>query len=159
MLPEPPENDASSESEQALLLTFLRDRSHPCPVCGYDLRNLDNARCPECGRELRLTVTELRPVHAPFVAGLIALAAPVGASATGIAGVLYYRLAYGPLWEFLKRPLLINTIVLAVSVPALALWLRSARRLRRRTLATQWRFAAAAWAATLLGLVICLVIG
>src|SRR3712207_4625489 len=104
MPPEQLDSGAVSEaSERELLQTFLHGRSHPCPVCGYDLRDLRTDRCPECGRGLRLTVAERGPVHAPFVAGVIALAAPAGASATGVVGVFYYRIAYAMEWDSLSR--------------------------------------------------------
>jgi len=139
MPPKKLDSDAVSEAaEMELLQTFLHGRSHPCPVCGYDLRDLRIDRCPECGRSLRLTVAERAPVHAPFVAGLIAFAAPAGASATGVVGVLYYRIVHASGWDYLIRPLLLNTVVLALAVPALALWLRYARRLRRHSVAIQW---------------------
>lgn len=41
---------------QALLVAFLRDRAYPCPRCGYDLRNITSAVCPECAEPLILKV-------------------------------------------------------------------------------------------------------
>lgn len=38
------------------LLGFLRDHDAPCPVCGYNLRNLTVPTCPECQHALELTV-------------------------------------------------------------------------------------------------------
>lgn len=98
-------------------------------------------------------------MHAPFIAGVIALAAPVGASATGIAGACYYGIvqAYG--WDLVAGGLAINGVVLAPSAPALALWVRNARALRRQPLAHQWAYASAAWAATLIGCGVCLTLG
>ncbi len=46
----------SPSDETELLLRFLRERNHPCPKCGYDLRNLTRPVCPECGEELALSV-------------------------------------------------------------------------------------------------------
>ncbi len=40
----------------ALLLEFVRGRDVPCPACGYNLRDLTAARCPECRREIALQV-------------------------------------------------------------------------------------------------------
>ncbi len=31
------------------LRSFVRDRRGMCPSCGYDLRHVDHAVCPECG--------------------------------------------------------------------------------------------------------------
>ncbi len=44
----------------ALLLEFVRGRDVLCPACGYNLRNLTAARCPECNRELALQVGYLQ---------------------------------------------------------------------------------------------------
>lgn len=30
---------------------YLATRDIPCPHCGYIMRGLESARCPECGRE------------------------------------------------------------------------------------------------------------
>lgn len=32
------------------LLEYLAERDVPCPGCGYNLRNLTGALCPECGK-------------------------------------------------------------------------------------------------------------
>lgn len=45
------ENDADE-----LLLSFVRNRDHPCPRCGYNLRNLTRPVCPECKEPLLLKV-------------------------------------------------------------------------------------------------------
>jgi hypothetical protein len=42
--------------EEGLLLDFLRDRDVPCPLCGYNLRDLSACTCPECRETLALTV-------------------------------------------------------------------------------------------------------
>jgi len=42
--------------ETRMLLEFVRHRDVPCPLCGYNLRNLTTPRCPECQNALRLSV-------------------------------------------------------------------------------------------------------
>ena len=42
--------------EVAHLLAFLRGRDAVCPLCGYNLRDLTEPRCPECRQDLALTV-------------------------------------------------------------------------------------------------------
>lgn len=39
-----------------LLVRFLERHEVSCPACGYDLRGVRDARCPECAAELALTV-------------------------------------------------------------------------------------------------------
>ena len=148
----------SISRETELLESFLAGRSHPCPVCGYDLRDLRSDRCPECGRVLRLTVTQERPQRAAFVIGLMAFAAPLGASLCAISGVFYHKLTGRADWDFLRRPLVMNCIVLVLAAAALWLWLRFARRLRRQSTGRQWTCAAGACAVTLVGHVIFLLL-
>lgn len=40
--------------ESSRLLAFARASIPHCPACGYDRRNLDSLRCPECGNEINL---------------------------------------------------------------------------------------------------------
>jgi hypothetical protein len=40
--------------EPSRLLAFARETIAHCPACGYDRRNLDSLRCPECGHEITL---------------------------------------------------------------------------------------------------------
>ncbi len=47
---------ALSEADHARLLAFLHGRDAPCPLCGYNLRDMAEPRCPECGQALELTV-------------------------------------------------------------------------------------------------------
>ena len=42
--------------DDTLLLEFLRARDAPCPLCGYNLRDLPAPRCPECREPLSLAV-------------------------------------------------------------------------------------------------------
>ena len=49
-------------SEAELLHSWLSSRDVPCPVCGYSLRSIESATCPECGAQLDIRVgsTDLR---------------------------------------------------------------------------------------------------
>lgn len=40
----------------AEVIAFLAGRSAPCPRCGYDLRDIKTAKCPECGEPLVLKI-------------------------------------------------------------------------------------------------------
>src|SRR5947208_13149861 len=55
---ESPEASAtdSSPAEERMLLEYVADRDVACPSCMYNLRGLTTPRCPECGRELKLSV-------------------------------------------------------------------------------------------------------
>lgn len=40
----------------AAIQMFLADRDAPCPGCGYNLRGIEQATCPECGRAIELAL-------------------------------------------------------------------------------------------------------
>lgn len=56
---------------ETLLLEFVRNRDTPCPKCGYNLRNLSTAICPECHEPLTLSVGVARPRFGWFVAAIM----------------------------------------------------------------------------------------
>lgn len=72
--------DAAERDE--LIAVFLAGRDVPCPRCGYNLRGLERARCPECERPLTLRVEPAEPPRGVFVAGLTGL---VGGAAFSVA--------------------------------------------------------------------------
>ena len=56
-------NDQDGAPDDAeLVRAFLKGRDVVCPLCGYNLRDLTETRCPECRKELTLAVSlrELR---------------------------------------------------------------------------------------------------
>ena len=59
----PPSSDGA-----ATLLEYVRERDVPCPLCGYNLRNLTRPQCPECREDLKLTVGLLKPRFGWFLA-------------------------------------------------------------------------------------------
>ncbi len=95
------EEPASDETE--LLLRFLADRDHTCPRCDYNVRNLTQPVCPECGEELKLTVGRRKINDALFILTL----APCifsGISATFLSCVIAFQIRRGgppPLWSWL----------------------------------------------------------
>src|SRR3954469_21126167 len=60
------------------LVGFVRERDVACPLCRYNLRGLTSARCPECGRELRLSVGLLEPRQGAWLLAQIAVTAAAG---------------------------------------------------------------------------------
>lgn len=46
----------ADHSTQTEVVEFLKGRSAPCPRCAYDLRDIQNATCPECGEPLVLKI-------------------------------------------------------------------------------------------------------
>ncbi len=65
-------------SEAELLHVWLSSRDVPCPICGYSLRSIESATCPECGARLDVRVgsTDLR--IGLWLVGVIALTLAFG---------------------------------------------------------------------------------
>ena len=147
-LPEAIENDAE------LLRRFLTARDVPCPRCQYNLRDLTGDRCPECGDMLVLRINIAEPRLAAAITGLMGLSAG--------AGLNLLLLLY---WLFLKLlrdtggnppdPFLTCMFGgLLVEGTALALWIGNWKSIQKLTSPAQWGWAFAAWALTLVDLVI-----
>lgn len=84
-----------SWDDRGWLLGFVKDRHVPCPRCGYDLRNLESPRCPECGEPLCLRVG----LSTPRFGWLLIAVAPglfSGVCATLLAFPLYRFRNAGP---------------------------------------------------------------
>jgi hypothetical protein len=144
------ERDAAPE----FLTGFLAGRDAPCPACGYNLRDLQGTRCPECGEMLVLRVGLVEPKQAAPIAGLIGLAA--GAGLNGLL-LLYIaiQLALNRVpYSEVQRFLLISLVGLFVQCAVIALWLRKWRVIRRSPSARRWALAAGCWALTLTNLLV-----
>jgi hypothetical protein len=125
------------------VIEFVRERDRPCPLCGYNLRNLTTARCPECGHRLRLLV---QPEHVHFGPWVTAIAALTGSAAIGL---LFVWLA---LLRGIQRLLsdlrgtegkvVLFWCILAIPLAAIVLALR--RRFVRMSRAMQWSLSAPA---------------
>ncbi len=74
-------------SEAELLHAWLSSRDVPCPVCGYSLRSIESATCPECGAQLDVRVgsTDLR--IGLWLVGVISLTLALGF--VGLFTILY----------------------------------------------------------------------
>ena len=58
----------AKDGDLARLTDFLRDRDAPCPLCGYNLRDLTGDVCPECDHKLELTIGAARVRFGWFLA-------------------------------------------------------------------------------------------
>jgi hypothetical protein len=67
-----------SDEDQSMLVQYLRNRDADCPVCGYNLRDLATARCPECGKQLELSVSSPEPYLRGWLAAAIIACANAG---------------------------------------------------------------------------------
>jgi hypothetical protein len=140
-------------SEPDLLPVFLAERDVACPSCGYNLRGLREARCPECGEAIALRVGLVEPRQAAGIAGLIGLAAGAGMNGLllgyAVIRVVFFRDIFG-----VDAFLWLNLGGLIVEGGALMAWLRRWRNIRRLTPRTKIMLVAGCWALTLLNLLL-----
>ena len=141
-IPLPP-GPPAPEDPAAMLLEYLAGHDVPCPLCGYNLRGLAAPRCPECGREVRFTVT----LAEPYLRAWVGLAV----ATLGSAGVgLFFLLMFLPRGGFRGNPgyeaitmALLAWFWACMPLSGLVLWLR--RPFVRLDKAAQRVLAAAAW--------------
>jgi hypothetical protein len=131
--------DGASDAEA--LVAFLRERDVACPLCRYNLRGLASARCPECGRELRLSVGLLEPRQGAWLMAQISVAAGAGIGLLAIGSIMMHG------WpQVAQRQALFNlafTWYLG-SIPLAAAAFALRRRYLQLAPARQWLIAAAA---------------
>jgi hypothetical protein len=113
----------TEESARLWLIEYLRDRDVPCPLCGYNLRQLDSPRCPECGRDIRLSVN----LAEPYLRGWITAVAALCASA-GVGIVMLIVVCQEGLPPANRHPLLCTAIYAFMASIPLAVTLVRARR-------------------------------
>jgi hypothetical protein len=53
---EPTTEPTAADTRTETIRQFLADRDVACPGCGYNLRGIEQATCPECGRGIELTI-------------------------------------------------------------------------------------------------------
>ena len=130
------------DADAAALLEFLRDRDAFCPVCRYNLRGLTVPRCPECGRELRLSVGATEPFLRAWIMVAVATCAAAG------VGVLFAFLLTTAGWpagssvsEQIMRALVLFFIA---TIPAALGVLATRRRFLKLPKAVQWKIAVSA---------------
>jgi len=146
--------DHQPDAPPEFLTTFLAGRDAACPACGYNLRDLQGTRCPECGDMLVLRVGLVEPKQAAPIAGLIGLAAGAGLNGLlllylGIQATLIRVNFYG-----VERFLVLNSIGFIVQGAAMGLWLRKWRSIRRLPGKSRWILVAGCWALTLANVVV-----
>jgi hypothetical protein len=143
---------AEPDADRAMLQQFLADRDVPCPQCGYNLRTLSGAICPECGEQLALGVHLVEPKQAAPIAGLIGLSAGFGLN--GLL-LIYAMIRFRDLGRgFMNSFIIINAVGFVVLGCCLLLWLKSWRWIRRREAPMRWSLAAVCWALSLIDLIV-----
>jgi hypothetical protein len=110
-----------------LLQSLLSENDLPCPLCGYNLRNLKSDRCPECGEGLTLQIGLLEPRLGAYIALLAACCVGLGGSA--LFSMVGLAAAPASWWRtFSAIVLLVQLILTAAALPII---LRKRTRFRR----------------------------
>jgi len=129
----------------AEVIAFLRDRSVPCPRCGYDLRDIPTAKCPECGEPLVLKIGSPR---ARF--GWLVLAMAPGCF-SGVAALFVMVPVFVTFWQRLPPgrgapwPVMVADAFGFLSAASVALMYRHRHRFMSWTARRQRVFAGTVW--------------
>src|SRR5687768_612143 len=143
--------EAAAPSDEAALLAYVRDRDVACPLCTYNLRGLTTCRCPECGRELQLSVGLVEPRMGAWVTCLVAVTAAAGLGSMAILSVVNHGIDVLFFGEDAGQTVAIIYFLLSVPlVPALIALRRGYRRLSQTI---QWTLAGVGIACTALAFV------
>lgn len=123
------------------LLAYLREHDLPCPHCSYNLRNVSQLQCPECGKVIAIAhVVRRDPPVWPFIITVAAVASCLfeslgyWASVVNGGGVPSYGSMMGsPPWKwasrvfwYLQAPLLVVLLVGRRRFGLLPVWLQAA---------------------------------
>lgn len=133
-----------------LLQQYLAEQDVPCPACGYNLRGLTSAACPECNSDLLLRVGLVEPRLGAYVTGLVGWSMGAGFNLLLIVYlivVLIIEWDWGPpLHPFLTH----HVVAGAAQLAGLAAWIFFlGRRIRRPGFRARWPLAASGWVVSL----------
>jgi hypothetical protein len=139
----------TQDDDRRALLEWLAKHDDPCPICAYALRGVPEAKCPECGAQLRLSVASPNAST-----GAWALAVVSFSLALGFDGVVLFMGGVAALIDLITNGISWSgdaPQILLFASPLIVLALASATGLwwfftRRRTWALlsrrrQWRLA------------------
>ncbi len=134
------DDDQLTPHDADLLTAYLSERDEPCPLCGYNLRNLTSNRCPECGDFIRLSIVSIEPRLAAYITTLVACCLGFGGGT--LFGIVVLIRAPSYWWSTAAaRVLLAQWVVSAALLPYLLARRRRFRGLSRRA---QWLLAVGA---------------
>ncbi len=131
-------------SEPAEVVAYLRGRDAACPICDYNLRDIDEPVCPECGHRLKLVISSPSLRTGPWTLAIIAPSLALGFDGvtlliTVIVAIVSGGASLTPGALFFILGLVTLTLI---STIALAWLILDRRRFRRMQVRDQWRLAA-----------------
>lgn len=71
------------EALRGLLAAYLATRNVPCAKCGHNLRGVTTGTCPECGREIVVTVGHFDHSTTPWIVAMALYGLAIFATAMG----------------------------------------------------------------------------
>lgn len=128
----------TDQSDEEALRNFLCQRDTACPSCGYNLRDLQGQRCPECGSELQLQVGMVDMKQAAPIAGLIVLSMGGGMNGLLLIYLLITVLTKGSRGSFWWTFFWVNGTGFVVLGVAILGWLWLWRSIRRASALVRW---------------------
>lgn len=137
---QPPPSPTDPEAE---VVAFLRGRSTPCPLCGYDIKDVQRAVCPECGEPLVLKIGSPRTHF-----GWLLLTMAPGCF-SGVAAVIVLAPIVLTLWQGIGGPpwpVVVADAFGFVSAASVALLYGQRQRFLAWSATRQVCWAAGAWA-------------
>ena len=145
------EVETETPSDEAVLLDYLRGRDVACPLCAYNLRGLTTCRCPECGRELQLSVGLVEPRIGAWVTCLVAVTAAAGLGSMAILSIINH--GFDVLFSGEGPGQTVAIFYFLASVPMVPALIALRRRYRRLSQTIQWTLAGVAITSTALAFV------
>lgn len=83
-----PAAEREARPDRDLVVDYLAWRDTPCPGCSFNLRGVNQGRCPECGLSLRLQVEGVGKLENAYLVGLMAWSLAFGACVAVIGTTL-----------------------------------------------------------------------
>jgi hypothetical protein len=136
-----------STGDDHLLRDFLAANDAPCPSCGYNLRGLSGASCPECNELLVLRVGLQEPRLGLWIAGLVGLAARAGFNGLLLVYLVLVMIKSGWRAGFVPSAFVVHNAVAGICTGAMLwFWMTRRARCRRCEQRTRLLLAVACWA-------------
>lgn len=133
------EASGAGSARERLLREFLSSNDAACPVCGYNLRGLLAATCPECNAPLALGVTSENLSIGPWVLAIVSFAMAAGFDGV-VATIVSVAMIANPPPHWMPYTMVGMFMVLAIASLACVVtvvrkrkrWAFQTRRIQRR---------------------------
>lgn len=144
---------STADDGAAEVVAFLRDRSVPCPRCGYDLRDTKAAQCAECGEPLVLRIGSPRARFGWLVVAMVPGSFSGVMAVFVLIPIVITILEGARASQGLPLPILVADAFGFLSATSVFVMYRNRHRILRWKTRRQIAFAAAIWSIHVLMLV------